>query len=197
VKFRSNTFIPSINSSLTISVISTNGVNVSTNISGNYSYKQTDIATNAVAITVSFENALSGAVNTPSLDSLKARIINEISTRNIILTEEDINNYFALLSASWLGYDSKIVFSKKRDDILKRIFSAYCVLRSGVDAAGNNNTSTDFVSMAVPTNTINAAMDVGNLIRSSDDNTVSRKIPTGSKFYLDNLTNTYRLLGAE
>ena len=191
VKFRSNTFVPSINSSLTISVISTNGVNISTNISGNYSYRQTDIATNAVAITVSFENALSGGVNTPNIESLKARIINEISTRNIILTEEDINNYFALLSASWLGYDSKIVFSKKRDDILKRIFSAYCVLRSGVDAAGNDNTSTDFVSMAVPTNTINVVSNItGDNVRTNNG-VVSQIFETGSKFTLDPSSNTY------
>jgi hypothetical protein len=73
---------------------------------------------------------------------------------------------------------------KKRDDLLKRIFSAYMVLRSGLDSSGAENNNSDFISMAVPTNTID--------VQASLDGPFTT-ITAGTKICLDAATNKYKI----
>jgi hypothetical protein len=98
---KDGSFIPDINSIVSITVFTTSGSAISTSIASSYGYNLSNTKIRSVAATVSFEGAVGGGSDSPDINTLKAKIINEISTRNIILTEDDLNNYFALLVSQW------------------------------------------------------------------------------------------------
>lgn len=182
IKFTSGTsgFIPEINSQIQIDIYTTQGTNISTAITGLYAYTQSNTATRAVSILVSFESNLSGGRNKPTISQTKQQIINAISTRNIILSETDLNNYFSILTQSWSGFDGKIKFVKKRDDILRRVFGAYSLFRSGLDVSGKAVNNSSYISSPVPTNTINAVFTIG-----ANDTPDKILIKSGTKFRQD------------
>lgn len=64
-----------------------------------------------------------------SLLDLKKKIITKNLTRNAIITENDLNNFFNLINRSELINNSEIRFIKKRNDVLRKIYGAFILLR--------------------------------------------------------------------
>jgi hypothetical protein len=95
-----------------------------------------------------------GGSDAPTLSEIKSTIIDEISTRDTIVTESDLNSYFLKLTKMLKTIDGgSITFAKKRDDILRRVFAASIEMRTGLDRDGNA-ASSGYVSEAIPTDTL-------------------------------------------
>jgi len=96
------------------------------------------------------------------MSEIKQTIINEISTRNTITTQTDLNNYFNILTSLIEDInDGKVTFMKKRDDVLRRIYNTYLLLRDNTDDSilDESNSTAGILSSCVPTNTIDIVFD--------------------------------------
>ena len=124
-------FLPSINSYINTTVVTTRGREGNIEFIGNLSYQFEDDARQNIfieAIKVSSESALGGKdILSPS--ELKRKIMQFISSRDNIATEGDLNNYFKELEREREESNSTIYFRKKRADMIKRIFSSYVLLK--------------------------------------------------------------------
>lgn len=161
-------FVPSANSRLMLEIYTTKGSNVPNNFTGTAVFKfGTDDELRKYGIVVSFNptNILGGA-DVPSVEKIKQTIIKQLSTCNTIVTESDLNNYFEILTSLLESVnDGKVTFVKRRDDILRRVFNSYILLRDGeVDDGSSSETDSSFISKCVPTNTISAYFDASNFI---------------------------------
>ena len=136
-------FRPDFNSRLEIEVFTTLGED------GNFCYEGVD---NSLDLRSNDENHdlghieayatimgdAKGGKNEPSLYEIKQNVIKEFSTRKNIITESDLQRYFEDKSEN-----CDIFFCKKRDDLIKRLYTAFILLRNDED-------------QVVPTNTIDA-----------------------------------------
>lgn len=166
-----NYFMPSSNSQLTLYLYTTKGANVPKQITddGIISFSNADLK--SLPAVVSFNpTSLIGGKNMPSLSTIKETIINEISTRNTITTKSDLNNYFNILTTLIEDVnDGKVTFTKKRDDILRRIYNAYLLLRDNSDDSREYSTAdSGYLSSCVPTNTIPYAVINTSDVASND-----------------------------
>jgi hypothetical protein len=153
----SNDFMPSANSTLRLELYTTKGAAGNITYTGDVVFRfQEESLKNIPVLAVFFDNISLGGINIPDISRLKSTIINEISTRDVIVTEADLNSYFLILTSLLENVnDGKIVFIKKRDDILRRVFSAYILMRDGLDLDGNPG-EPGYASKIIPTNTITA-----------------------------------------
>lgn len=156
-KSGNNGFVPAANSKITLYLYTTKGSNVPTSYTGDAIIKFSSDSLQTLPVIVNFNpTTIISGNDAPSIDKVKKTIINEISTRNTIVTESDLNNYFQILvnlleSVS----EGNIKFIKKRDDILKRVFNAYILLRDGLyDDNETVNSIRGFKTRCVPTNTV-------------------------------------------
>ena len=109
------------------------------------------------------------------LIKLKNTIINEISTRDVIVTETDLNKYFQTLTSLLETInDGKITFIKKRDDILRRVFGSYILMRDGLDNNGKEVIS-GYTSKTIPTNTLSADFLISNNVSKQFGSIIKRK----------------------
>jgi len=193
-----NAFIPSPNSKLVLYLYTTKGANVARTYQGDAIIKFAEESLQTLSLIVNFNpTTIKGGKNAPSISEIKKTIINEISTRNTIVTESDLNNYFQILTGLLNSVnDGKVKFIKKRDDILKRVFNAYVLMRDGLQDGDNSDassTSKNYVSRCVPTNTVDVNFPIfkDNLlntafpkIRIEADNTyvASTVTPSGDYF---------------
>jgi hypothetical protein len=171
-------FMPKSNDILKVCIYTTEGSNVPTYYSGDAIYMQSDDDFKAYPIIVRFNpNNIIGGKDVPSLDKIRDSVINEISSRNVIITESDLNNYFAILTSLLESInDGKVQFIKKRDDIVRRLFSAYILLRDGLTDDDEPAQGT-YLSKCIPTNTIdidfpiakNSSRAFGTVVRRKTD----------------------------
>ena len=171
-------FMPKSNDILNVYIYTTEGSNVPSYFSGDGVLIQSDEDFKKYPIIVRFNPVdIIGGQDVPSLNKIRDTIINEISSRNVIITESDLNNYFTILTSLLESVnDGKVTFIKKRDDIIRRLFSAYLLIRDGMDDDGNPAES-NFISRCVPTNTIdidfpiskNASRPFGTIARHKSD----------------------------
>jgi len=172
----SGDFIPSANSILELELYSTKGSEGNITFSSDVIYRLTDETAKNLPVMVSFSDQLSaGGIDTPSISEIKNTIINEISTRDVIVTETDLNNYFdTLTSLLETINDGKITFIKKRDDILRRVFSSYILMRDGLDI-NDEATESGYTSKVIPTNTLTADFAISNNISKPFGSIIKRK----------------------
>jgi hypothetical protein len=172
-------FIPSSNSTLLLDMYTTRGSRGNIVFSGDVIFRLKEESLRNLPVVVSFVNQEAiGGVDSPSLARIKNTIINEISTRDVIVTESDLNDYFLILTALLESVnDGRITFVKKRDDILRRVFSAYVLLRDGLDI-NENLASSDYVSYTVPTNTVTADFQISGNISKPFGTIIKRKSET-------------------
>lgn len=132
-------FRPEFNSQIIVDIYTTNGSK------GNFHYTGTDslfyIATenykNKNIITVPYISEPSaGGTDVLDITSVKQKVVDQFSVRHNIITESDLNKFF-----NDNDKESEILFVKRRDDIFKRIFSAFILAK-------------DEQSNILPTNTI-------------------------------------------
>lgn len=156
-------FVPVANSSITLYLYTTKGSNVPSLYTGQATMKITDEDLRSLPVVISFNptNIIGGA-DAPSLDKIKKTIIGELSARNTIVTENDLNNYFSILTGLVNSIsDGRVKFVKKRDDILRRVFTAYILIRDGIDDRnGEISSDSSFISSCIPTNTIDAMIPI-------------------------------------
>ena len=135
-------FKPSINSKLYLSVYTTLGTAGNFNYSGNISHQFADssLNRNIDRVIVKTSNP-SGGKNMPTKGEVKQVLIREFLTRNNLITEFDLNTFFNNLVNEQVINSSKMVFIKKRDDVLKRTFVGYALLK-------------DQTGLIIPSNTV-------------------------------------------
>lgn len=186
-------FIPAPNSKIILDLYSTKGSNVPNNYTGTAIFKfGTDDQLRKFGIVISFDpTTIIGGADVPSTEKVKQTIIRQLSTCNTIVTESDLNNYFEVLTGLLESInDGKATFVKRRDDILRRVFNAYLLLRDGkTDDGSSTETSSTFISRCIPTNTITATFPAAQI--SADSSLIYPKIVFNSD------TQTYVGLGSE
>lgn len=174
-----NTFLPSSNTLLRVLIYSTKGANVPNKYSSDALMLISDTKLKSLPVVIQFESSIFSGTSMPSLTDIKQTIIDEISTRKTITTKSDLNAYFKILTSIIEDINNgKITFIKKRDDILKRVYNTYLLLRDSVedtDDIGNN------LSHCVPTNTLDVYFS------NSDSNSDSSQssLPPPSPIELD------------
>jgi hypothetical protein len=172
----SGDFIPTANSTLKLQLYTTKGAEGNITFTGDVIFRLQEESLKNIPILCNFFNDISiGGVDAPNISRIKSTIINEISTRDVIVTETDLNNYFLILTSLLETVnDGKITFIKKRDDILRRVFSAYILMRDGLDIDGQTAESS-YVSKVIPTNTLTADFDISSNVSKPFGTIIKRK----------------------
>jgi len=170
-----NSFRPKFNSELTIDVFTTAGAEGNFTYTGDILFQFKDPRLSRIQPIISSVTDSAGGRNKPSLKEIKNVIMEEVLARGNLITEFDLNNFFSGLMRTQTINGSKIKFVRKRDDLIKRLFSAYLLLR---------NRSGDII----PTNTINFSMELAQLEQNNFT------IPAGTIIIYDNILEKYRLL---
>lgn len=188
-------FMPSSNSQLILYIYTTKALDAPKQITDDGIMLFSDADLKSLPVVISFNpTSLIGGKNMPSLSDIKETIINEISTRNTITTKSDLNNYFNILTSLIEDVnDGKVTFTKKRDDILRRIYNAYLLLRDNSDDSKNYATAANgYLSSCVPTNTIPYAVLTSNGL-TNDNNVYSLSYPKFSSdgTYLSSTSGDY------
>lgn len=136
------TFRPQIGSSILVYTYTTLGTEGNFNYTGSISHKFADTRLQGnVECGITLLKEPSGATNSPTKSELKEDLIYEFLTRNCIITEFDLNNFFNKIINQQVVNNSEILFIRKRDDVMKRLFVGYLLLR---DKSG----------LIIPSNTI-------------------------------------------
>ena len=115
----------------------------------------------------------------PSLLELKKKIIDKNLMRNILVTDNDLNNYFNDLSESQSINNSSITFLKQRNDVLRRVYTAFLLLKDTAD-------------YVVPTRTLDKLRISGPQLRE-----INGTIPERSIVAYDIKDDTYFLITRE
>jgi hypothetical protein len=172
----SGDFMPSSNSTLEMDIFTTRGAAGNITFTGDVIIRLSEEKIKNVPILANFfSDSAIGGVDTPSLSRIKSTIINEISTRDVIVTEGDLNSYFSVLTSLLETInDGKVTFVKRRDDILRRVFSAYVLMRDGLDIDGNP-AETNYTSKVIPTNTISADFAISANVSKPFGTIIKRK----------------------
>lgn len=165
-KIGTDHFIPSVNTKLKVCIYTTKALDVPSHYSGEDAlmiFSDNDIK--SLPLIIEFNpTTLLGGKSQAGLSDIKTTIINEISTRNTITTKTDLNNYFAILTSLIEDInDGKVTFIKKRDDIVKRAYNAYLLLRDNLDDTSTESTiNNQVLSSVIPTNTMNVKISSKN-----------------------------------
>lgn len=139
-------FVPKFNSIVTIYIYTTEGadgdfktytggVACSTN-SEKYPYNATSTILGQV------NGSSTGGSAAPTLEEYRLNVCDAYATNKVYVTDSDLQVYF---NKTLREEKNRIVFSKKRDDILSRIYSAFMILKDDTDNI-------------IPTNTLNMSI---------------------------------------
>lgn len=167
-----NNFRPQFNSILKIDMYETLGSGGNFSFTGNIvpmfeSKKLKDL----VLIIQSISDSAGGS-DTESLKEIKETLIKKFLKRDNLITEYDLNLFFNDLIQKEVINSSKLTFKRKRDDVLRRTFASFLLLR-------------DVNKMIIPTNTIDL------FIENWDGNKLS--IPAGTYIVYDEIEDKYKL----
>jgi len=179
----SGDFIPAANSTLYLDLYSTKGASGNIEYTGDILLSLAEEEMRNLPIYATLFNSYAvGGIDTPSINKIKNVIISEISTRDVIVTETDINNYFLILTALLETInDGKITFIKKRDDILRRVFSSYILMRDGLKSG--STAPSGYLSKALPTNTLDADFTVSDNVSKPFGSIIERKADTNNEYH--------------
>jgi hypothetical protein len=172
-------FQPEFNSSIQVDVYTTKGTSANFSYSGNVQFSFTDAQYKSVTVAgvVPLSDS-AGGTDRPSLMDLKKTLMQMSLMRDNLITETDLQNFFDQIMKTITINNSSLQFIKKRDDILKRTFAAYMLLRN---ADG----------YVIPTNTVNLMTTMDNL--ESNNLTIS----AGSIAIYDTILKQYRFLRSD
>lgn len=174
-----NTFRPLYNSQIDIEVFTTKGSLGNFSYYGDILFTFTDPEFSEIQVLVdSITKSSEGGKDRPTLKEIKMKIIEERLVRDNLITENDLNMFLNNTVATQIINGSKIKFIKKRDDIVKRIYSGYLLLKN------KNN-------VIIPTNTVNLFVNFEEVER------FNYSIPAGSIIIYDNASKRYRFLTTE
>lgn len=152
IKFDRNGYNPKINSDINILIKTTKGDK------GNFIYKD-DIILNLKSDKYLYNNIncllrpisdAVGGMNMKTIDQLKEIIPKEILARGSIINDKDIENFF-----NNIDINNKMLFYKRRDNQIERLYYAYLLLKDSSDDI-------------IPTNTINLRLSKEDLTEYDD-----------------------------
>ena len=177
VIFKTGEFIPAPNSRIIMYIYTTKGSNVPNRFSGNALFRGVsgDTVIKQLNAIIRFKpTTILGGTDMPSVEAIKQTVIRQISLCNTIVTESDLNNYFDTLTGLLESVnDGKVTFIKKRDDILRRVFSSYVLMRTGLKdypAEGEDkHASSTYISKCVPTNTLSSVIFPASELSNGSD----------------------------
>jgi len=166
IRFLNGVFLPSVGSTLLVDIYTTYGASGNTTFTGDATFTLSDEDYRTLAIIATFtDNQSYGGKDAPTLQETKSNIINQISSRDCIITENDLNTYFNGLKQYFSTVnDGELIFQKKRDDLIRRVYNAYLLLRTGLEADGSISTNSRYVSKVIPTRTVDATFPITNNI---------------------------------
>lgn len=139
---RDNYFQPKFNSELKIDYYTSNGSK------GNFTeYVGNDVVVQSKGENYDYNTSVNmfarpigesfGGLDKLSLDQLKALVIERFSTVNSYTTENDLQLFFDSFNAK---YKSNILFVKKRDDVMERLFTSYSMIKDSNEDVFHTNT---------------------------------------------------------
>lgn len=138
-----------------------------------------------MSISVSFADGSSiGGADKPTLDEIKNKVTNILTTRDTIITTNDLNAYFKT-QQQYLSKinNGQISFSKERDDLLRRSFYAQILMK--------DTSKTDLERTVIPT----ATVDV--VVPTSFINSTILTLDKNSIIAYNNTKNQYELTSSE
>lgn len=175
-----NSFRPVYGSKLIAKIYTTEGAaaNVTTNSNVNVMYNQGSGIETIPMFIQTLTDCHSGK-DAPSLIELKKKIIDKNLVRNILVTDNDLNKYFNNLSKTQSINNSSITFLKRRNDVLRRIYTAFLLLK-------------DTSNYVVPTRTLDKLRISGAQLKE-----INNTIPERSIVAYDIKDDTYFLITRE
>ena len=178
-------FKPAYNSTLTIQTFTSMGQEGNFTYSGNISYNFSNSTTefSSLVVNVNPLTSASGGKDRLKIEEEKQKIVTALTTRDSLIMESDLKNFFSQINITNSLNGSSVEFLKRRDDILKRIYNAFLIMR---DSAGK----------VLPTNT--APVVKIPLSYFSDTNNGNDQegyiVPEHSIFRYVAATNSYELV---
>ncbi|ALN97947.1 hypothetical protein Bp8pS_268 [Bacillus phage vB_BpuM-BpSp] len=125
-----NSFRPRINSTLEIEIYTTLGNEGNFKYEGNIttSYIESSEMTKIPVLVTPITDA-SGGKDKPEPKEIKNKLIQNYLYRDNLITESDLNLFFNDIDEKEKINDSSIKFIKKQNDVIKRLFNAYILLK--------------------------------------------------------------------
>jgi len=191
-KYGDSYFMPATNSTLVLYIYTTNGQNVPSTYTGDATITFSDTDLKSLPLVINFNPSnLIGGKDAPSLSEIKQNVIDAISTRNTITTQSDLNKYFSILTSLIEDInDGKVTFIKKRDDVIRRIYNSYLLLRDNTDDSTSSVASYGYLSPCVPTTTKDVILATNETSFNesfakfdSDGNYISGDVVSGEEYY--------------
>lgn len=177
IKFDRDSYEPRINADITINLKTTQGS------AGNFTYKS-DFSFNIESVKYGYSN-MAAAIKPISnsefgsdkktIEDLKRMIPKEALSRGSITNTSDLENFFNMIETN----NSKLYFSKKRDNQLERIYFAYLLLK-------------DNQNMIIPTNTISLKIKESDFTNTENNKYVFNP---GKLIYYDTTKLPYGVVG--
>ena len=127
-----DSFTPQNNSILDINIYTTKGSSGNLNYLGEVTYSFSnnyDSSFNTFPVKVTTLTQPTGGKDQLTISEMKNKIIEKRMTRNNLVNDNDLELYFKNINSSININNSKIMFMKRRDDLLKRVYSAFLLLR--------------------------------------------------------------------
>lgn len=138
----SNCFKPEVNSIVEVEYYTTLGSEGNFNYMGRINYKldSSDSSYEDLGITVFSITNPTGGKDKLDRTAMKTKIIEKITTRDSIITDNDLKVYFSKVNETENVNNGEITFIKKQDDVLKRLYSAFLLLRDNNEKVIPSNT---------------------------------------------------------
>ena len=131
-------FKPDFNSQISVDIYTTQGSKGNLHFSGNDSafyISNNHYTPQDLTIVPYVSEPSTGGENVKSLTQIKKKVLDQFSVRHNIITESDLNKFF-----NDNDKESEVLFVKRRDDIFKRIFSAFILAKDEKDNIIPTNT---------------------------------------------------------
>lgn len=178
-------FKPAYNSTIKIQTFSSKGTEGNFTYSGTikYNFSNTTIDFSALTVNVTPMTSASGGKDRLKTEEEKQKIVTALTTRDSLIMESDLQNFFRELNITHSLNGSSVEFLKRRDDILKRIYNGFLLMR---DSDGK----------VLPTNTApSVKVPLKYFSDTNNGNEVEGYIiPEHSIFRYVAKTNTYELV---
>ena len=177
--------LPQAGGTLTLKTFITEGSSGNISFDGDAIFLISQEDFKVISVAVKLDSIiLTSGLDQSSLQQIKNTIINKFSLRNTIITENDLNIWFENQSKLLENVNNSLItFRKEKDNLLKRTFAAYLLLRDGVELStyldSTNTTgssykaSSSYLSSVIPTNTVDVTY------------TTLSSAPVNSEFYLN------------
>jgi hypothetical protein len=183
-----SSFRPEFNSELTIDTYTTKGSSAVFKWDGPIYYSFPPGRLSKLDVVIAAIDSAAGGSDILDLKGLKQAVVEHNLTRDSLISQIDINNFFRKIGQANGVNGSEFLFMKKRDDIQRRIITCFALARGSV--ADGTKTGKQYI---VPTNTFDVATTLSAL------NASGRVIPAGTQFIYDHsdpLNLHFRLLDA-